>query len=837
MGPLDGRARLAAQLVAPAGLEHRLDAAEALLAPLESEARRQQRLGGRSEGVLPTPLVRALDGADEESLRAAALWAHRAICTAEHAYARWLARDLVTALSRRRLAWTPEEVGWAVRLADAAVRAQPFDLADLCRLPVAAAERLTSAQRAGFRDVLVDLHRRADDVFAPMPADEKRRLVRRLEGLLAPAGEAAQESLPPSLLHAGDEFGPAVRAEFGARLLATGVPALLLHAASASGPRPSERWWSTGRRLLGATVEGPELLRALLHRALRHRETRERWRGRELDAHHWVHDSTARLLRGLVLLVADVDEPWVTPLLGDLAVYAGGGLGGRPGAPRDLVVANAAVAVLARRDDSVPQLARAQARLTHRGVLKGVTAALETAAERLGTSRGELLEIAVPGHGLDAAGRRTERVGEHTAVLAIEASGAVTLAFRNAAGSELAGVPVAVRSGHAERLAELRAELKDLKKTVATERTRVERLLAEDRSWAHQAWVQRYVDHPVVGRLARGLLWQAGDGEQWRTGRLRADGSLAGLDGAEVTGERVRLWHPATAAVEEVRAWRAALLDAGQRQPVKQAFREIYLLTPAERETGDHSNRFAAHVLRAPQAQALMRTRGWSGNALGYWDEGFAGHVTREFGDWRAEFFFDLLEDDADGYGTPSLASSDQVRFARRDGGEWVSRRLAEVPTLVFSEAMRDVDLFVGVTSIAADPTWVTQGAREHETYWRRVGFGELGESAKIRREALERLVPRLKIADRCTLTERFLVVRGNLRTYKVHLGSGNILMEPNDEYLCIVPGRGGNREPQVYLPFEEDGGMLSVVLSKAFLLVEDDAITDASITSQIRRG
>jgi hypothetical protein len=28
-------------------------------------------------------------------------------------------------------------------------------------------------------------------------------------------------------------------------------------------------------------------------------------------------------------------------------------------------------------------------------------------------------------------------------------------------------------------------------------------------------------------------------------------------------------------------------------------------------------------------------------------------------------------------------------------------------------------------------------------------------------------------------------VVKGELRTYRIHLGSGNILMEPNDQYLC----------------------------------------------------
>ena len=70
-------------------------------------------------------------------------------------------------------------------------------------------------------------------------------------------------------------------------------------------------------------------------------------------------------------------------------------------------------------------------------------------------------------------------------------------------------------------------------------------------------------------------------------------------------------------------------------------------------------------------------------------------------------------------------------------------------------------------------------------------------------------------------MSERFLVVRGGLRTYKIHLGSGNILMSPNDQYLCIVPKQtvaGGER---VLLPFEGDS-TLSIILSKAFLLADD---------------
>ena len=59
---------------------------------------------------------------------------------------------------------------------------------------------------------------------------------------------------------------------------------------------------------------------------------------------------------------------------------------------------------------------------------------------------------------------------------------------------------------------------------------------------------------------------------------------------------------------------------------------------------------------------------------------------------------------------------------------------------------------------------------------------------------------------------------------------------EPNSEYLCIVPNRGsGWREGDVFLPFEGDSA-LSVILSKAFMLADDTAITDPLILSQIKR-
>jgi hypothetical protein len=189
--------------------------------------------------------------------------------------------------------------------------------------------------------------------------------------------------------------------------------------------------------------------------------------------------------------------------------------------------------------------------------------------------------------------------------------------------------------------------------------------------------------------------------------------------------------------------------------------------------------------------------------------------------------------------GISRFVATDQVRFCARDGRP---RPLTEIPPLLFSEIMREIDLFVGVASIGNNPQWVDRGAGplapQYGTYWREYAFGELSGSAVTRREALTRLLPRLKIAGRCTLEERYLQVRGDLHTYKIHLGSGNILIEPDGRYLCIVAlarARDAGPAGGLALPFEGDG-VLSIILSKAFLLADDTHITDPTILSQLGR-
>src|SRR5688572_18738518 len=119
------------------------------------------------------------------------------------------------------------------------------------------------------------------------------------------------------------------------------------------------------------------------------------------------------------------------------------------------------------------------------------------------------------------------------------------------------------------------------------------------------------LDHPLVGQLARRLIWNVGGGGSAMWG----EGGLTDAEGrpiAEPPPEApVTLWHPIEASVDEVLAWRRRVEGGGVRQPFKQAHREVYLLTDAEVRTLTYSNRFAAHILKQHQMKALADQKGW----------------------------------------------------------------------------------------------------------------------------------------------------------------------------------------------------------------------------------
>ncbi len=781
------------------------------------------------------------------------------ICGGSTAY--WASRQIMRALLKRKLPFAPTEM---LRLLDYFDGDYYCDTGLVIRqLEYYAQEsELDAAVRAKIEQQLA----RVEKGYQTM---EHRNWAKRLRELL---GERAMKSpLVP-----GDAWADVARVELEMLAAEARQPwlELLDHCSQPSGSAPSPKWLKAATAQL--EIIGFDNFKAALLRWLPlvdkpRTQAVERWSQWEANPNLVLIETNADILKGLAWLCGQREDKELARALLALAVSAYRKvpmLG-----PRCVRVGNACVWALGNMPgmEGIAQLALLKLKVKFGTAQKGIEKALLAAATRTGLPPAEIEELAVPTYGLQEVGCAREQLGEFTAELVVNGTHDVELHWRKSDGKAQASVPKAVKEEHSEELKELQQAAKDVAKMLPAQRDRIENLYLELRRWPFAVWRARYLDHPLVGSLARRLIWQFSQGEQQASG-IWFDGQIVDVHGAPLAwlpldgldeAATVELWHPLNEPTERVLAWREWLSEHELRQPFKQAHREIYVLTDAERNTHTYSNRFAAHVIKQHQFNALCANRAWK-NKLRLMVDDECPPAQRHLAacNLRAEFWVESVGDnfgvDTNETGTFLYLTTDQVRFyplnARQNAahvggggyhlnlfrgvGEVVEPLpLAEIPPLVFSEIMRDVDLFVGVASVANDPNWADGGPQgRYVDYWQSYSFGELTATAATRKQVLERLIPRLKIAERCRLSERFLIVRGELRTYKIHLGSGNILMEPNDQYLCIVPGRGTAEglNGKVFLPFEGDN-MLAIILSKAFLLAADRQITDPTITRQIR--
>jgi len=404
------------------------------------------------------------------------------------------------------------------------------------------------------------------------------------------------------------------------------------------------------------------------------------------------------------------------------------------------------------------------------------------------------------------------------------------------------GRPVDLVSPTSTRRAGPRSITGEVRRLAGASRESIEGLYLRRRPIPYGQWRERYLDHPLTGPVAGKLIWTFGgtaiseEAAEQGTSAIYGDGRLIGIDGRAIDdpdpGDPVRLWHPINASVRDVLSWRGFLEALGITQPFKQTYREIYVLTDAERATNVYSNRFAAHFLDQRQFVAISKTRRWTRHVAGI--EGYFAGITKYLRDWRLQA--EYVVESAQNSGVKDAAQyvgTGHTRFFRPGRS---STPLETIPPVVFSEVMRDIDLFVGLASIGNDPTWI-DNHRDGvaSAYWGNVAFGELGAMASTRKAVLAGLLPKLKIADRCRIEGKYLCVRGKLMSYQIHLGSTNVRTAPGGQFLCIVPGQ-MDGVGKLFLPFEGDP-TLSAILSKAFMLAEDDKIRDDVILNQFLRG
>lgn len=760
----------------------------------------------------------------------------------------------VQTLFRNKLIMDDED---AVKIYDAFAGHRPTDWASFTHWPIGLMinqlekQRKEQAVSPELRMMLGKMKEKIEQVKTAYEAKERIKMIDRIDAILFHKRDDSSAIKPAKFL-GEDEL-----AAFANPIIEL-MPErekllwyqILPMAQKASGSKPSKRYLDDTKAIvkeLGIDVfkktmhEWLQFLVSLKEKEQNHSLSYGNGHTYNYTSYDYLTSVNAEAMKGLVWICSHFHDNTTIQTIAALAERAFKKIPGK--GPTAASLGNACLYTLYKSKglDGVGQLSRLKLRIKQASTQALIDKYLQAAAEEQGVTVSEIEDMAVDDCGL-VNGSRSFMLDDFKAELVITGVGKTETRWFKPDGSPQKSVPAAVKEKHTAKLKKIKDVAKQTEQTLVGQRDRIDRMFRDDRRISREKFEQYYLNHGLLSHLANRIIWNfhlpdktasvIHLNDYW----VNSKNEIVDIANAET----VSLWHPVHASVEDIKTWREFLVFHQLQQPLKQAFREVYLLTDAELNTKSYSNRMAAHILRQHQFNSLAKARGWRYALMGAFDNGIdndKASLTLPESNLRAEYW--ISEVNADGAmndtGIWNYVSTDQVRFISTTTNETVD--LVDIPPLVFSEVMRDVDLFVGVASVGNDPTWQDSGGLPaYRDYWTSYSFGELSEVAKNRKEILGSLIPRLKIKDVAAIKDKFLVVKGKLRTYKIHIGSTNILMEPNDQYLCIVPDRSAkNHTENLFLPFEGDAG-LSIILSKAFLLAEDDKITDSTITSQINR-
>lgn len=385
--------------------------------------------------------------------------------------------------------------------------------------------------------------------------------------------------------------------------------------------------------------------------------------------------------------------------------------------------------------------------------------------------------------------------------LSVDVDGSPSLGISRA-GKPLKALPAALKKD--AEIAELKHRLQELKRQHSRVRDALEEAMCRGDRFA-PAELRTLLQHPILAPALARLVF-VGDGVAGylsQAGRTLRD--HAGVEHVLGTGEDVRIAHPHDLFTRgDWAAWQHECFRAERVQPFKQLFRELYPITDGERGTR-RSRRYAGHQVNPRQALALLGGRGWVARP----EEGVSrtfheAGITARLG--FQEAFFTPAEIEG--------LTLEEVIFTPK--GEWTELPLDDVPARLFAEAMRDLDLVVSVAHRGGvDP--------------------EATASTVEMRAALVTQTCELLGLENVEVQPHHAIVRGELATYSVHLGSAGVMLLPGTA-LPIVAVHSQHRG-RLFLPFADDDPRTAEVLSKVLLLARDRQIRDPGILAWIRAG
>ena len=456
--------------------------------------------------------------------------------------------------------------------------------------------------------------------------------------------------------------------------------------------------------------------------------------------------------------------------------------------------------------------------ILNRTLARQVDRVIQEVATSRGAPASDVMESAVPAFDMEPDGTWVKKMGQWTIKIAVISSREVALEVAKGPAKLSRTIPAELRTAHPQELQEARDRVREISQALTGQRDRLEKHMEEGRQLDIDVFRERYVAHPLMHLLSQNLVWEVEDGR-----------TFIGSDASPQGSARVRLWHPARASEAEVEHWRKTIWEKKAVQPFRQVFREAYRPTATEGKSGE-SMRFAAHIVQYSLFQGLRKTRGWLGEHDAAPGGATARRVTRECSvpGVKGILFWSPFTDEVDEQGNPRYATLDKVRFTNGQGDN--AAPLGDIEAAFISETLRDVDQFVTVAAVTRDPAWSTGkgDGKKWMDRMKKIDDEPLLESGAVRRVVLEKLLPELALGKACALEDTHLKVKGQLATYHIHLGTGDVTVEPSGALLVLSSDRKPVELPP--LPFEEPEPRLADVVAKAKALAADSKSKDPSL-------
>lgn len=240
------------------------------------------------------------------------------------------------------------------------------------------------------------------------------------------------------------------------------------------------------------------------------------------------------------------------------------------------------------------------------------------------------------------------------------------------------------------------------------------------------------------------------------------------------------------------------------KQPFKQVFREMYLLSEGE-QNAEEVLRFKGFNVNLKRAVAALKNRGWGvsediGLRKVYYRQNTVAAVFREFDYY---YIYDFDNEDRE---------LESVLFLERKSADILP--LAKVDPIVFSETLRDVDLMVPVS---------VNNVYDYELSM---------STIEMRRAMVESIVGILGLQNISFLKEN-VKVEGTYGTYIVNIRTGLVFKEGRGNLLLKTID---NYDKPLALDFIDEDPVTADIVTKLLVLSNDAAIRDGNILDEIRK-